>query len=196
MRGLCARNGLLLSVLAVAAVLSGCDSRPPASASRPAPELPPVVLDTPENAARSMLFCLQAELRAAANGDSQTAEACLEQMLAMVAAEDIERALSRMPQFTAFVGDDVIEGYVHNWGSAIAYYAEGFRFDQLRRSVDTSAQVGVVVPATGPEDEALIQVTCLQRDDNTWRVSRIEFITHTAPSTPTPQPTTQPASEP
>lgn len=155
-----------------------------------------MILDTPENAARSVLLCLQAELRAAANRDSQVAEACLEQMLSMVAAENIEKVLRRMPQFTAFLGGDLIEEYVRNWGSAVAYYAEGFRFEDMRCSVNSPARVAVVVPAAGPEDEALIQVTCLRRDDGTWRVSRVEFTTDSAASTPVPPPTTQPASEP
>ena len=196
MRELCARNGLIFSILAAAAVISGCDNTPSDSASRPAPELPAVILDTPENTARTALLCLQAELRAVANHDEQTAEASLEQLRSLVATEAIEKALSRVPQFEGLLGKDLVEGYIRNWGSTIAYYAEGLRLDRMRRAVDTPAKVSVVVSATGPDDDALIQVTCLRQDDETWRVSRVEFVTEAISSAPVSPPATRPASEP
>ena len=192
MRELCARNGLIFSILAAAAVISGCDNAPPGSASRPAPELPPITLDTPENAARTVLVCLRAELRAVANCDEQTAEASVEQLRSMVATEAIEKVLSRVPQFEGLLGEDLVKGYIRNWGSTIAYYAEGFHLDRMRRAVDTPAKVSVVVPATGPEDDALIQVTCVPGSNDGWRIMRVEFITETATSATTSQPASEP----
>jgi hypothetical protein len=196
MPGLRARNGLLVSILVVGTALSGCDNSRTESASRPAPELPAVALDTPENAARLVLTYLQAELRAVANGDQELAQAALAQLRSMVAAEVIANRLKRMPQFKGLLGDDLVEGYIRNWGSTIAYYAEGFRFERMRRVADTPAQVSLVVPASGSADDALIQVTCLRQDDGTWRVSRIEFGSETTTSTPATQPASPPASEP
>ncbi len=181
-----------LSILVLGAVLSGCDNSRTKSASRPAPELPAVALDTPEAAARCVLTGLQAELRAVASGDQELAQAALEQLRSMVAAEAIEKRLNRMPQFEGLLGADLIAGYIRNWGSTIAYYAEGFRFERMRRVTDTPAKVSLVVPASGPADDALIQVTCLRQDDGTWRVSRIEFVGETTTTAPVSQPAPEP----
>jgi len=193
MRELRDRKGALLLILAIAALV-GCEGNPSGSAPRPPPELPPVVLDTPENAARSALTGLQAELRAVANNDPQAAQEALEQLRALVAVKAVEKTLNRMPQFKTLFGDDLIEGYIKNWGATIAYYAEGFDFDRMRRGFVAASKVAVLVPATGREDAALIQVTCLRQEDGTWRVSRIEFVT--LGTTSAPRPATQPASEP
>ena len=194
MRELCDRKGARLTMILVIAALVGCENNPPGSALRPPPELPQVILDTPENTARSALLGLQAELRAVANNDPQAAQEALEQLRSLVAIKAVERMLNRMPQFKTLFGDDLIEGYINSWGATIAYYAEGFHFDRMRRGFVAPSKVAVLVPAAGPEDAALIQVTCLRQDDGTWRVSRIEFVTLGATSAPPP--VTQPASEP
>jgi hypothetical protein len=194
MRELCDRKGArLLMILAIGALV-GCENNPPSSALRPPPELPVVALDTPENAARSALLGLQAQLRAIANNDPQAAQEALNQLRSLVAVEAVQRMLNRMPQFKTLFGDDLIEGYINNWGATIAYYAEGFHFDRMRRGFVAASKVAVLVPASGRDDTALIQVTCLRQDDGTWRVSRIEFVT--LGTTSAPQPATQPASEP
>jgi hypothetical protein len=181
-----ARTGPFLLIVAAAIVLPGCGQSPSRTAPRPAPELPAVTLDTPENAARSALLCLQAELRASANHDEKTAAAALERLEAIVATDETKAALSRVPQFETLLGEDLIDGYIHNWGSTIAYYAEGLQLERMRRVTHTSGKVAVVVPATGPEDDALIQVTCVRGDGDGWHVSRIEFITKNTTSAPAP----------
>ncbi len=192
MRELFDRQRVLLLTLTVAVTLVGCEDNPSGSTPRPPPELPLVVLDTPENAARGALTYLQAELRAVANGNEQTAEEALEQLRSLVAVESIEKKLNRMPRFKTLLGDDQIKGYIHNWGSAIAYYAEGFHFDRMRRASEAPSKVAVIVPASGKEDDALIQVTCLRQDDDTWHVSRIEFVAENATSTPASRPASEP----
>jgi hypothetical protein len=191
MRALCGRPSRLL-IAALTVALVGCENNPPASTRRPPPELPPVTLDTPENVARGVLTCLQAELRAVANQDESVADAALTQLRTLAAIESIERNLSRMPQFESLLGDDPIEGYIHNWESAVAYYAEGFHFDQMRRGSEIGSNTTVIVPASGREGNVLIQVTCLRQKDGTWRVSRIELL----PETPTSQPVRSPATQP
>lgn len=194
MRELGDRHRLLLLILAVSAAPVGCENNPSDSALRPPPELPQVVLDTPENAARSALTSLQAELRAIANNDPQAAQEALNQLRSLVAVKAVERMLDRMPQFKTLFGDDLIEGYINSWGATIAYYAEGLHLDRMRRGFAAPSKVAVLVPASGPDDTALIQLTCLRQDDGTWRVSRIEFVN--LATTSAPQPATQPASEP
>lgn len=197
MPGLRARYGLILSLVAAGAALPACDNSQPPSASLPAPRPPAVALDTPEQAARSVLTGLQAELHAVAHDDQESSAAALKELRSIVDAEAIQRRLARAPRFGGLLGGkDQVEGYIQNWGSMIAYYAEGFRFERMRRVADTSATARLVVPASGPEDDALIEVTCLRQDDATWRVSRIEFGSPTTSSTPATQPLSPPPSEP
>jgi hypothetical protein len=109
-----------------------------------------------------------------------------------VATAEIEKTLSRLPHFANLLGEDLVAGYIRNWGAAIAYYAEDFHFDRMRRTTSTPASVSVVVPASGPQDDALIQVTCLARSDSTWHVLRIEFITESATAAAASQPAPEP----
>jgi hypothetical protein len=188
MLGLCGRGSLIVLMVMAATALIGCEGRPaePRLPPKPGP-LPEVVLETPEDAARTALEYLRADLRAVAHRDGQIEEACIERLRTIAAVAAIEQELARWPQFKAVLGDDPIEGYIDNWAAAIAYYAEGFHFDQMRRDFETPSKVAVVVPASGPEDDALIQVTCIREDDGPCRVSRIEFVVEA--------PTTRPASQ-
>jgi hypothetical protein len=174
------------------AALVGCEGKPAQPALPPKPgELPEVVLKTPEDAARSALVYLRADLRAVAHRDRQTEEKCLERLRTIAALAAIEQEFAKQPQLKGVVGEPPVEGYITNWAAAIAYYAEGFHFDQMRRSSETPAEVAVVVPASGPEDDALIQVSCIREDDGPWRVSRIEFIVEPAITRPASQPASQ-----
>lgn len=186
----------VLLVVAASAMFVGCDGEPAQPRLPPPGEVPEVVLKTPEEAARSVLACLQTELRARAHHDGQVASACLEKLRTAVAVKTLEQTLARMPQFKVVVGDDLVEGYVHNWGAAIAYYAEQLHFEQMRRASESASRAAVVVPASGPEDDALIQVTCVRGNDKLWRVSRIEFVAQAPSAPPASQPGSQPASGP
>jgi hypothetical protein len=186
----------LLAAVGAAVLFGGCDNPPAPPVLPPPGEVPEVVLETPEDAARSVLACLQTELRARAHQDESVANACLEKLRSAVAAQSLAQTIARMPQFKPALGDDVVEGFIHNWGAAIAYYAEGLHLEQMRRSASSGSVAAVVVPASGAEDDALIQLTCQRGSDDLWRVSRIEFVTE-APSRPvTSQPRSEPASRP
>ncbi|MFQ5806073.1 MAG: hypothetical protein ACE5I3_06455 [Phycisphaerae bacterium] len=186
----------MLLILAATAAPLGCENQPARPLAVPAGVAPEVVLKTPEDAARSALTCLQADLRAIRNRDEQAAKACLEKLRRVAAVTTIEQTLARMPQFKTIVGDDAIKGFINNWGATIAYYAAGLQLEQMRRVSESASRVGVVVPASGPEDDALIQVTCVRGADDLWRVSRIEFVVETPTARPARPPATQPASQP
>lgn len=191
-------RGRLGLLLAVAVGLIGCEPGSEVPAPTAAGELPAVVLDTPEDTARSTLLRLQAHLRAIARQDEAATRECLAQMRTLVAAASIKRTLARRPRFSVLVGDDPIEGYIDNWGAAIAYYAgvsggdDSFHFERMHRISETPARVAVGVPASGPDDDALIQVTCVREDDGLWRVSRIEFAVETTSTRPASPPASQP----
>lgn len=191
-----ARQGLLLLIATTMALLVGCERKPPAPAPVALASMPAIVLNTPEDTTRSVLLCLQARLRAVARHDERSAELHLEQLQKLAATTMIEEAFARMPPLKAVVGDDLIEGLVNMWGAAIAYYADGLQLERVRRTSTAPSKVSVVVPASGPDDDALIQVTCVREDDDRWRVSRIEFVAETPTSQPVPPPVSQPASPP
>jgi hypothetical protein len=200
MLGLCGRGWLALPVVATMAAVMGCERKPAAPAPVPSASVPEVTLSTPEDAARSVLTCLQAHLQAVARDDQQAAKACLEKLRTVAAVTAIEQEFARWPRYKTVIGEDLIEGYVSNWAAAIAYYAgitakdnEGFHFDQMRRSSEAPSKVAVVVPASGPNDDALIQVTCVREDGAVWRVARIEFVTELPTALPRSQPTSQPS---
>lgn len=187
---------LMLLLVGTTTALVGCGGQPdrPDVPYVPYPdEVPPVVLDTPEDAARSALACVQTELRALAHGGyEQIASACRDRLRTLVAVKTIEQMLARVPQFKGVLGDDQIRGYVDNWEAALAYYAEGLQFSQLRRAGGSRSKAIVIVPASGPEDDALIQVTCVREDDNLWRVARIEFVAKPPATGPASQPSGPP----
>jgi predicted small lipoprotein YifL len=189
------RGFAAMLVATVALTLAGCEK--PAPTVLPPPDaVPEVNLDTPEDAARSALTLLRSELRAIAQQNEQAADDCLAKLRTLVAVQTIDQRLARLPQFKVVVGGDVIEGYLENWAAAVAYYTEGLHLEQMRRGAQSSTRAAVVVPASGPEDQALIQITCIREDDGLWRVSRMDFVTAFPASQPASQATSQAASQP
>ena len=191
------RGGIIIALMVAVCVvgLTGCGG-----ATKPVVKPPPgdvkVDLTTPENATRTVLLTIQAELRACAHDDMEAAEKLREQLLAISTADSIGHQLARLPRFKAMLGEDMVKGYIRNWGSKIAYYAEGLHFDRWRRGAADEETVAVIVPASGPDDDALIQVLCLRQKDNNWHVARIEFVTPTLAAAAESQPGSQPATEP
>jgi hypothetical protein len=184
------RSSLLLAV-AVVTVLFGCE-RKLSEQDAPPCDLPETALATPEETARTVLGCIQADLRAVARDDKTAIEACLEKLQTVASARTIRQEFARLPQFKALVGDELIKGIVSNWAAALAYYADGLHLKQMRRVSESDSKVVLVVPASGPDDKTLIQITCVHEDDGLWRVARIEFVPAIPASQPTSQPTTQP----
>lgn len=197
-----------LMLPAVAAGLVGCEGRP--NASPPPPELIPTVqLETPEDAARSALRCIQAELRAVAERNEPLAQACHDQLCTAVASSAVSPALRQTLRLRGLTDSEQVRQLADHWVAALNYYAEGFRLEQARRAgpphagEDRLTELGyagragtlaeVLVPASGPDDDALIRLTCVREADGRWRIARIDFA---GPSATTQQPAqaSQPAS--
>jgi len=187
---------LALPVIVVAVALMGCESRPPEPAAALPDDWAYTVLKTPEDAVRNLLTCLQADLHARARGDEQTVRNCDAKLRTLAAANTIEQTIARLPQFETLVGEDAVQGYLDNWGATIAHYADGLHLDQMRRASESRTKVAIIVPASAPDDEALIQVTCVDQGDRLWRVSRIEFVVEPVAVTTTSQTAAPPASQP
>jgi hypothetical protein len=185
------RISLLLLAAAVVTLSFGCERKPSEEAAPPC-DLPETALATPEETARTVLGCIQADLRAVARDDKTAVEACLAKLQTVASARTIRQEFARLPQFKVLVGDELIKGIVSNWAAALAYYADGLHLKQMRRVSESDSKVVLVVPASGPDDKTLIQITCVHEDDGLWRVARIEFVPAIPASQPTSQPTTQP----
>ncbi|MBW7907222.1 MAG: hypothetical protein LC135_04010 [Phycisphaerae bacterium] len=156
------------------------------TACRPAPQAaePDVELrqDSPEQVAFSALRAIQAALRAQHRGEPEQARRFHAQLRSIAAERDIVARFERAPQYRMLLGnDEVVPGVIKNWIAAIAYYAEGVDFSQVTtaRAVgspdESSEPVLVRVHARGRDDDAWIQVRCVQGDDQRWRVSLITF---------------------
>jgi|GEM_PF-3506100 len=171
-----ARLSSITALGALMIVVGACERQPPALVQLPPGEAPVIDLAAPENAAKTALLSLQAELRAVANEDEETSRTAFDQLRYLIDDESVFEMLNRTPRYKALLGEDLIKGLIENWGSAIAYYAEGLHLDQMRRLSESASKVLVVVPASGAHDDALIQVTCVFSDDDSWHVSRIEFV--------------------
>lgn len=159
------------AVLSAALVLLGCDRKP--VPERPAPVIPEVKSSTPEEAAKSVLLLLQAELRAVARKDQATAEKCRELCAGLVARQALSRELkSLMP----LLGEKPVVGLVTNWAAAIAAYSDDFDFEQMSVPEFTDAEktVGVYMPATGRAGRADLRIECV-RDGSNWLVGNIAF---------------------
>jgi hypothetical protein len=173
-------------------------------ACRPAPQAaePDVELrqDSPEQVAVSALRAIQAALRAQHHGEPEQARRFQAQLRSIAAERDIIARFERAPQYRMLLGnDEVIPGVIKNWIAAIAYYAEGIDFSQVTTaravgSPDESSQpVLVRVHARGRDDDAWIQVRCVQGDDQLWRVSLITFHVPKGADDASPSPATRPA---
>jgi len=185
-----AAGALLLGLCA------GCGKAPRPAAAASAPAMPAVSLDTPADAARSLLECLRGELDAVARNDQAAQAQYLETLRTLAAAESIKQRMADLPHFKLMLGDDLVAGVIHNWGAMLAYYADGLRLDQLRQTSVGRTAATVIVPASGPADEALLQITCVREGDGPWRVRRLDFVTEMPKTGPTSAPATAPASQP
>jgi hypothetical protein len=180
------RAALMLGGTALALTLCSCDHRD--GESTDAEESLTVALDSPEDAVRSVMVGLRRLEVAADKHDDAAAKSLRETLGQAVAEEVVKRALAPHPRIQFVIGDDMREGIVGNWASTTAYYAGGAHFDQMFRTAQTQSTVTLVVPASGKDDDALIQFTCNRCDDGLWRVSRVEFVVNAKPLAQSSQP--------
>ena len=183
------RSCMIGCMFTVLFLLAGCQRNTTGLPELPPAEIPPLMPGTPEDSTQTVLLTLQADLRAAAAGDEATRKKALDQLRYMSAEQELMQGLNRMPQYEALLGKDLIGGFIDNWAAIVSYYAEGFHFDRMHRVFDATAhmndkqrEVRVVVPASSPGDEALIQVDCVY-DEGTdrWLVMRIGFLAKDTP---------------
>lgn len=181
----------------------GCRRAAPPRGSTIQP--PALRLDTPEHATRSLLTGLAALHQAIADDDADGVKACRKTLRSVVAREELIGLIDLHPRIKLAITDgtnadeaELVDGMVRNWASATSYYIDGVHLDRMFRAAAAGAQragrVAVVVPASGPKDDALIQVTCVRGRDGQWRILRVEFVAEATPMTPASQ--SAPASRP
>ena len=149
-----------------------------------------VTLDTPQDAARSVLNCLLAQRAARKQGDTAAAREYLVQLRSMAARDVImARYKDRMPE-SEDEREQKLATFVQGWGPIIGYYADGLQMDQLSEPTPTSDPdvVYVQVPAAVGEERTAIRLECCRGTDKQWRVARIDFAEPTATSQPTTSP--------
>jgi hypothetical protein len=140
----------------------------------------PASVDTPEVAARTLLRGIQEELRALRRNDRRLASAFHEHLRAAVHEAAVAERFNKAPHYRLLLGQgDVTDRITGVWAADLAYYAEGLHFERMRVvGGDGSAPVDtvlVLVPGSGRDDEAWIELTCVRRSDGTWGVSGIDF---------------------
>lgn len=166
-----------LSVLAAMAVLIvvGCDSHLPPE--HPAPSMPAVANGSAEEAARSWLLLSQTLLRAREHHDARTAATASEQLHRLLILPDRVKESASKGDVLSRVEDMTID----NWCAGIAYYTDRFDFGKLRIEppVVANGPTGVLVPASGTSDNAVIGVTCKWSEQG-WRVGAINLLPESA----------------
>lgn len=161
--------GILLLSFAVLLVFGGC-AKPGAGKSLPAPRMPQVQTDTPEQAARSALQLMQNELRAVAAHDSQLTTRIHEALLELVARREAEKALKNVSGAKSLLGEDVVSGMVELWTAALAHYSEGIDFESVTQTQGaTATEVAVYASAVAGKETAYLRVDCL-KDANRWLI--------------------------
>lgn len=163
------------------------------------PEEPPpiedrVTRDTPEATSDSLLRLLRAHLDAVARHDREAATSALGQAVWHVAARDEIVARQRMQPVSRPIAElEVLQRCVESWAAMISYYDE-FEIDAARVLGRANAPEQLVrLPCHAPDDDAELELTCVRRDDNTWRVRALTFAPQAAAlAAAESRPTTQP----
>jgi hypothetical protein len=170
-----ARSVLLITLCVCTAWLGGCggerNTKPPAPV--------PFAVDTPQNAAKSVLRLLQAHLAALGRHDYAAADYYRDQIVANVAARgDILARYHQVAGRRREPDEQALRTLVENWGSIILYYADGLDFDQTRivESGRQGREALVCIPARGKHDEAQVGVACLKVDDGLWQAAVIKLL--------------------
>lgn len=161
------QSGILLASLTVLSIFGGC-GKPGAEKSLPAPLMPQVQTDTPEQAARSALLLMQNELRAVAARDANLTAKIHEAMLGIVARRDAEKALKNVSGAKSLLGADVVSGMVELWTAALAHYSEGIDILSLSQAQGpTAGEVAVYANSVAGKETAFLRLDCL-KEENRW----------------------------
>lgn len=167
---------LALLCLGGVAGVPGC-RRPADATGSPPLELPVVNRESHVAATRSALQLVQVYLRAVELRRPTLARQCIDNLIDLADAASIERAAGRHKQIRAFVGDDLVRGFVENWCASLAYYAEGFRLDEMTGVYtapdESAARVHVRASAKGRENR--VRADCVRLPDGRWAIARLEL---------------------
>jgi hypothetical protein len=150
----------------------------PADAANGKTSMPELILDTPQDAARTVLRMLSAEHAARSQRDKVAASEVRELLDVAIDKNIIREALKKNNALRALgsTGGGVRE-YVDMWGATLSYYFHGIKYEQLVSLPGSgdSARVPMLIPAEAAGDTAWIRVEAAVGDDKLWRVYRIVF---------------------
>jgi hypothetical protein len=155
----------------------------------------PVALGTPQEATRSVLERLRAQLHAMAQHDRDAAARYRDEVVQEVAARDDILARYNALGVRAVRDDaEVLRRLVESWAAMLAYYADGLALEQMRLGAagGEGSKAVVDVPAHGRDSETILQVYCVRGPDGQWRVGTLEL----APPRPALPAQSAPVSQP
>lgn len=159
--------GVLITSLALFSAFAGC-AKPGSEKSLPAPQMPQVRTDTPEQAARSALLLMQNELRAVAARDAQITARIHEMTLGIVSRREAEKALKNVSGAKSLLGEDVVSGMIELWTAALAHYSEGIDFASFSQTQGPTAnEVTVYANAAAGPETAYLRLDC-SKEENRW----------------------------
>lgn len=195
------RNWPWFVALGCMVAIGGCRRAPtPSAAEQAAVPALGTVAKTPEDAARNLLEGLRAHLQATARGDRAAARRYRDTVAEHIVARDQIMARYRaLPGHVPQADVDVLSTLVENWASILSYYAEGLALSEMKRSATGAdgSGAGVDVPVHGPDDHAILRLTCVRGPDDEWRILAIGLEPASLPALPTqPEPASQPTSNP
>jgi hypothetical protein len=171
---------LLVGVVGCRQEKTGLETQP----APPAGEPIPLILKTPEDAARTVLTCLRAIRAASLRGD-RAAVAWYREQLRPMAARDVILKRYQAIRHTSREDPEVIfDRFLQGWSAILAYYLDGMQLDRLTvASAAGATQADVHVPAVSDRGEVLIRLECSRDPDRLWRVARIDFARPTTAAT-------------
>ncbi len=174
---------LMCALSACSLWVAGCD-RGAAEAPIQAPPVDSaVVLDTPQDTARSLVHFLQAHLKAIAEGNQAAAAGAREQVAWHIAARDRiiaphRKTIGERPLAAA----ELLDRRAESWAAMISYYADGLAVDQTRvLEGGTKAREIVCVPVSGRDDREVLRITCVSGEDGKWHVRALDFAARETP---------------
>ncbi len=147
-----------------------------------------VVLNSPKEAARSLMLAFQAQLHAAWNNDHRAADFYRDEIANRIAAREYLQA--RQGGRDEQERETLLKTLVDNWASIVAYYIDGVDLDHMLVGPGgTPNSVVVTMPASGPQDQTTIQILTMAGPDQQWRVAAVQFVPRFVAAIPASAPT-------